>query len=248
MDDLTKKTPDENAYKALKFLTKSLVQLVPGFGGTASEFFDLVISDPAMKRRDRFMMELAERLDSLVEQGQLELKDLLDNEEANVLLIQSIQIALRSRGELKIEALRNATINGLLHKPEEEHLGLLVVGLLDRLTEPHISMLNEFACLPGSDKRMTYDNASMVGISFSTDPRPTANITSGKQEYFDGRNRQINQLILSDLVSMGLLRTHLELPAGGVSSWSTEPSKNGIDHLALSDLGKLVVKEMKPTI
>ncbi len=253
MDDLTKKTADEKAYETLKFITKSLVQLVPGFGGTASEFFDLVVANPAIIRRDRFMMELAQRLDSLVEQGRLELKDFLNNEEASILLTQSIQTALRSRGKLKIEALKNATINGLLHKPGEGHLGLLVVGLIDRLAEPHISMLREFSSLPETDKKMTYDKATMLGVSLSTTPakmttpRPTINLDKGKQQYFDDRNRQINQLIVSDLMSMGLLRTQLELPGGGVSKWSTDPAKNGIDHLALTDLGKLVINEIEPT-
>lgn len=72
-DDLGKTSHQEHLYRVSRFLVKATAgALAPvGLNGLVVELFDLLVSDPAAKRRDRFMEGLARRLYSLEAEGRI---------------------------------------------------------------------------------------------------------------------------------------------------------------------------------
>lgn len=143
-DDLSRSTNSERLHRAVRFLAKATVGVVASseVSAIAAELFDLVVSDPAVKRRDRFMMDLAKRMENLEAEGKLSLHDLLSNEEAAALLLRSTQAAMRSSGEKKLQAIREAAAKGMISAAAQQSSSAqIVVGLLDRMTEYHVIVL-----------------------------------------------------------------------------------------------------------
>lgn len=142
-DDLSKPSADEGLFKVAGFLAKSTIGLMPG-GSVLAELLTLVVADPAGKRRDRFLMDLAAR----VEAQQLDLKELASDERVSAIVLTAVQVAQRSTGEEKLRSLREATMRGLTHVSERDRT-LLALGIVDRLTDPHIVSLRLFARAEG---------------------------------------------------------------------------------------------------
>lgn len=143
-DDLSKISALEHLFKTARFGTKAAVGLVPipGLSSIAAELFDLVVSDPAAKRRDRFLTSLADRLAALEADAVIKLESLLDDENIAAVMYRSAQAAMRSSGERKLVALRNAAIRGIVGStPEKSSQAQTVIGFLDRMTEHHVIRL-----------------------------------------------------------------------------------------------------------
>lgn len=142
---LAKPDNAEEFYKFSKFITKSIAGgLAPvGLSGLATEFFDLVVSDPAVKRRDRIIVEIVNRLVQLEQSGRILLSDLEGDEEVAALLFKTVQAAMRSSGENKLLSLRNAAVRGIAEKsPTGANAAQTVVSTLDRMTELHVIALS----------------------------------------------------------------------------------------------------------
>jgi len=207
--------PDDGAYKALKFITKSLASLVPGFGGTASELFDLLIADPASVRRDRFIEDLARRLDQLTETGRIDPRSLINDPSVSALLLHAVQIATRSEGEEKIKSLREAAARGTMAANEMERSpAYVVIGIIDRLTDYHIILLKWKAGPPrsytyGQVKNGAFDNLHF-GLPTVADrhqlkePHKVFDF-EGVVRYVEAQSHRNFMLAEADLIALGLL-------------------------------------------
>lgn len=257
MDDLAKPTNDERSYKVLKFLTKSLMQfLPPGASGTASELFDLLVADPALKRRDRFIMDLATRLEALAENAVFDPASLIANDDISAFLLHAVQIAVRSRGAEKLQALREAAARGTIADGEEERgPAYVAMGIIDRLTDYHIIRLRwevkprNFYTLRQIEGGK-YENLHFGQPTFS-DPsllrHPTEIFNSGGVVRYVEQQSLLNfRLAHADLAAMGLLaavpeqedyvedRNHKQRPTGRIAGYVP------------SELGKFVVQYIEP--
>jgi hypothetical protein len=260
MDNLTKLTAEEKKYKALKFLLKSAVGAVPGVGGLSNELFDLLISNPAQKKRDEFMISLAKQLDSLSQKIDIDLENLVNNDGVSAFLLQAIQIAMRSQGTKKLEALRECSARGTVAPDEETRSPYhIVMNILDRLTEHHIILLHWEAkpyssITLGEMRKGTKDALASLHYGMPTfkDPEKLSephiiSIYGETNRYIEKQSYKNFQLAKADLIAMGLFepvlkKEYFKISQHEVSSRIT-PEIAGYQ---LSELGKTVVALTDP--
>ena len=104
-----------------------LMNSIPTLGPAIAWGVSGVFPDPGQAARDQFIIGLAEKIDWILEQDQIE--QALKREPAPALLSHAMNIASRSFGQEKLEALRNATVNGVFHSPKNVNLTALVFGM-----------------------------------------------------------------------------------------------------------------------
>jgi hypothetical protein len=160
-----------------------------------------------------------------------------------------MNIASRSFGQEKLEALRNATVNGVFHSPQNVNLTALVFGMLDRLTEGHISMLKEIGKMGNAaDNCVPWDRVKMLGVHFKPSPdgmkSPTRALPLDDGESFvDETDIQTNEILLADMVSLGLIEERLaSVPP--IYEWSKDPSKNLPGYAHVTSKGRMVLERI----
>lgn len=143
-DDLNTSTNAERAYDVGSFMVKATAGvLAPVGGGVLAAAFDLIVTDPAIRRRDKFLTDVNERLTEMEQSGVIRAKDLEDSEEISSLLLKAVQTATRSSGEQKLEALKEIVVKGITAKEAASaSQAQVMLALVDRITEYHIIALN----------------------------------------------------------------------------------------------------------
>lgn len=257
LDDLTQPASDERGYKVLKFLAKALSQfLPPGASGTASELFDLLVSDPAVKRRDLFVMDLAARLEKLAENAIFDPASLIGNDDVSAFLLHAVQIAVRTRGVEKLEALREVAARGTIANDEDERAPAYVaMGIIDRLTDYHIIRLR-WEVKPG--RSYTYGQIKAGNFQSLHFGQPTFADPSLLKHptivfNFEGVVRYVEQqsvlnfrLAYADLAAMGLLTAIPEQEVYVENHRQKHRPTGKIAGYAPSELGKFVVQYIEP--
>jgi len=242
--NLALRTNDEKAYRASTLLYKSLTGLVPGGGALLGQVYDALVANPSTQRRDRMLMEVWQGLCELQERQLLSPSDLEGDDSIRAIILQAVQAAVRSTGATKTEALRNIVLNAARHKPENRYRAMIVLSVVDRMTEAHISILKEFGELP-EPRQMPTESAAMIGVPFLEDAqalaKPFRTVTG---QYVDREAIYVNSIILKDLVSIGALEELLVSTAKTVWDYSTDPDKNGTDYFRLTEIGSLVLGEI----
>lgn len=148
MDDLTKQSADEGLYKPGMFLARSLLGLVPGIGGVAAEMLSLVVTDPAQRRRDAFLIDIAQRVEAVERAGLLNMDELAADERVSAIILTAVQVAQRSTGQEKLKGLKAATMLGVINVAERDR-ATIAIGIIDRLTDLHIIGLTLFSQAEG---------------------------------------------------------------------------------------------------
>ena len=225
-----------------------------GLSVVAGELFDLIVTDPSAKRRDRFIIELGHRLSQLEAVGKLSLQDLIDNEEATATFIRATQAAMRSSGEQKFSALREAAAKGLVDAATgRSGPAQVVIGFLDRMTEYHVVIL-AWECEPRryytlgeidnpdnthAHSSLFYGQPVHLGPEGLLDPvRISHRLASN---FFVERSEKLSfQLAHADLVAMGLLKPDYVREDVGSGRSKTTRITAEIDGYSVSDLGKTV--------
>jgi hypothetical protein len=246
-------TTEDRTYRTLKFITKSLASLIPGFGGTASELFDLIVKDPSAKRRDEFIEDLSRRLDKIVEEGKLDPRALLNDSGVSALLLQAVQISMRTEGLRKFEALRNTTARGLCAASSEDRSpAYVVMGVLDRLTDYHLIALRwEMSPSPTYSIGQVNAGASIHRLHYgqptTDDPatlkEPHLVLSAGNlRRYVEAQSYRNFRLAKFDLIAMGLLepvqkQAYAEIRPGVQALRPT----GEIAGYQLSELGRFIV-------
>lgn len=143
-DNLRTSTNKEHLHRVSSFLLKASAGiLAPAGGGVLSAMFDLVVSDPAIRRRDKFLVAVDKRLTAMEQAGLLHARDLEDNEEISALLLRATQAATRSSGERKLSALKEIVVKGVTAKEAAgASYAQVMLALVDRMTEHHIIALH----------------------------------------------------------------------------------------------------------
>lgn len=113
--------------------------------GVAAEMFSFIITPPLEKRRDEWLVALAEGLVGVQEQvEELSLERLSENEAFVTVVLKASHLAMRSHQQEKLEALRNAVLNSALPNAPEDDLQLIFLDLVDTLTAWHLRILRLF--------------------------------------------------------------------------------------------------------
>ena len=117
---------------------------VPFVGNATAEVFNLVVTPPLEKRRDRWRQVVGEKLQQLEESGRLSLEQLQNDESFISTVIQASQAALRTHQQEKLDALRNAVTNSALPHAPEDSIRQMFIAFVDELTVWHLRFLRLF--------------------------------------------------------------------------------------------------------
>lgn len=123
---------------------KTALAAIPFLGGPASELFSLIIAPPVSKRRDEWMIRIADKLEELCKSRMLEPQTLVENELFITTVLQATQSAVRNHQEEKLTALQNAVLNSATGIAIEENVQLMFLSLIDTLTPWHLRVLSFF--------------------------------------------------------------------------------------------------------
>lgn len=130
-------------------VVRTMLSAMPGVGGPAVELFNTLLTPPLEKRKLKWMREVSNTINDLIDQGAVTLERLQANEEFISLLAHTSQIAIRNHDETKLGALKNATINSIEMDVQSESIRYIHVNLIDKYTPAHIIILRHIGQLEG---------------------------------------------------------------------------------------------------
>lgn len=226
----------------MRDLTMALIGLLP-IGSVIALVAGKLWEDPRYASLRMFALSLAERLAAL---ESVDVVDVLQRPETQPLLAQAFDAASRSIGEKKLEALRNATVQGVFERRYAFDMSAMVFVLLDRLTESHLSALR---FVEQSTARRGYaatpSEIIMLGVDHRSEPsgmmKPMpSNFYEGK--FYDQHLMDINTLVSEDLVNMGLVEEKFTVARDYDMNKAVKERRP--DFIVLTTRGKLVCEHV----
>lgn len=140
-----RQVPGHGGGDIAKGAAKAVISAVPIVGGPIAELIDLVFSPVIVRRRERWLEDLAAAVEQLRErQRDFDLASLARDEAAMTVALTATAAAMRTHQAEKLEALRNAVLNSALHVEPDEHVQLMFTQLVDEFTALHLRMLALF--------------------------------------------------------------------------------------------------------
>lgn len=245
----------DGLYRVSRFLLKTSLGVAGGpLAVLASEFFDLIVTEPSAARRDRFLSDLGRRLDALEKAGSITLDRLLDNDEAAAVVSRATLAAMRSSGEQKLSALKEAAAKGLVDAAEgRAGAAQVVIGFLDRMTEYHVIVLAWKCDVPRrfslgaieDPTNLMARRSVLFGQEVVEDPSelidPVSVHNHGPFQLFAERSVYLSfQLARADLVAMGLLEPIVSMEIDSVWRDGDARVTQEIRGYRVSMLGKTV--------
>lgn len=213
LDTDLKNTPGDYAHAIIK----SGLSALPIVGGGASELFSLLIAPPVSKRRDKWLVQLAEGLEELKSNTPtFDINSLVDNEVFITAVLHATQAATRNHHEEKLLALRNAVLNSALDIGIDDNVQLLFINMIDSMTPWHLRILSFFQ----SPTKWFGDNQKQVPTLYTGSPSRV--LESAFPEL--GGRRSFYDIIIKDLYSQGLLSTeslHVMMSGEGTTAKRT---------------------------
>jgi hypothetical protein len=227
---------DRSAGDAAHVTARAVLSAVPVVGGAAVELMAAVLTPPLDRRRAEFFREVGERLARLEQEDRLRIEDLGTNEAFIDTVLQATVCALRTKAGMKRDAFRNVILNSALNRQPQDAINHVLLGLVDRLTEPHIRILAAAAqpmawirehgieLRRGSSGMPPRDNPETI-------PRVARILFPGGREFWpellmwalpDLRLDTI-EFVWSDLHALGLLPTPIDKP--GATLVGTPPAR-----------------------
>lgn len=123
-------------------ITNAAISSIPIVGSVASEIFNMVIVTPLEKRKEKWMLKIAESLEELQDKVDgFDVHKLCENELFISVLNRASQLALSNHQEEKIFALKNAVMNTALNIPIDENEEMMFLNLIDSITPWHIKLI-----------------------------------------------------------------------------------------------------------
>lgn len=126
-------------------VVNAAVSSIPVFGSAASEIFNMVIATPLEKRKEKWMLKIAESLEELQDKVDgFDVHKLCENELFISVLNRASQLALSNHQEEKISALKNAVLNTALNIPIDENEEMMFLNMIDAMTPWHLKIIFYF--------------------------------------------------------------------------------------------------------
>jgi hypothetical protein len=208
-------TPKSTAGDAAHAFAKAGLSMIPLVGGPAVELFQHLVQPPLERRRNEWMKQVGEKLQSLERDG-VKLDDLQSNEQFITAVMQASTAALRTHKTEKLAALRNAVINIASGQGPEETIQHLLLSFVDDFSEMHLRVL-----------------------TFADVPRPRAGISTAGLGHVLEENipslrghRELYDQLWKDLYLRGLINTE---------SLHGMMTRNGLVQSRTTDLGKALL-------
>ena len=123
--------------------TKAALNLIPVVGGALASVFETVFSSPIDKRKEEWLVRLAETVDDLCERVDgLTPEKLSEDSEFVSVYLQASNIAIRTHHEEKLKALNAAVKNTVLRKDIDESKKLIFLRIIDQMTPFHFKVFH----------------------------------------------------------------------------------------------------------
>lgn len=205
--------------------TKTGLSAIPLLGGAASEIFSLIITPPVSKRRDEWLIKLAEDLEQLRNTvPHFDINTLGNNDIFVTAVLQATQVAMRSHQEEKITVLRNAVLNSAIGIDIDENIQLMFLNFIDSMTPWHLRVLLLFQ----NPEKWFEDNQRQAPQFSMGSPKGVLesayNELNGKRSFYD--------ILVKDLNTQGLL---------GIDSLHTTMSGSGAMAPRTTEFGNLFI-------
>lgn len=136
-DKINKTTVGDVAHS----LVKGGLGTIPVIGSLATEIFGLIVTPPLEKRRAEWMNEIAEKLKSLEERGEINFQELQNNEQFIDVVLQATTLALKTSEKEKIKAFQNTLLNTASGKSPDQTISQIFLNQLDSFTSWHLKIL-----------------------------------------------------------------------------------------------------------
>lgn len=178
--------------------TNASISSIPVVGSFASETLHLVISAPIEKRKEKWILNIAESLEELQEKVEgFNLNSLCENELFISILNRASQLAISNHQKEKVDALKNAVINTALNINIDENEQMMILNLLDTMTPWHLKLIGYF-----ENPTFRY-NENNTSLNENIMENPIAPLIEIYIE-LEGRDGFIN-LIIQDLYNNGII-------------------------------------------
>lgn len=208
-------------------IAKAGISSIPIVGSAASEIFSAILTPPLTKRREKWLNEIAERLQELEEKTpEFKIESLSENDMFITCISQATQSAIRNHQQEKLIALRNTVLNAAITS-SIDNIQLMFIQFIDALTPWHLKVLDLF------NNPLEWFNRNNV---------PTPNIFMGAPAQIlelafndlKGRRPFYDQIV-KDLYSRGLMNTdslHITMTGSGIiASRTSEMGKMFIGYI-----------------
>ncbi|MGO9111025.1 MAG: hypothetical protein ACLP9L_17520 [Thermoguttaceae bacterium] len=190
-DSLPKKTGGDHLHLA----TRVMLSAIPVLGGPTLELFNAVIAPPIERRRNGWLNDLAQRLDTLKQEGRLKIEDLAKNDEFVSAVMQATAVAIRNHHQEKIDALRNAVLNSALGQCPSDVKSAMFLAFVDQFTVWHLRVLKELFDL---DSQQGQNRPPKTNIESITE------VVVGRISDLRGQ-QELAEMVVEDLCRKGLL-------------------------------------------
>ncbi|MEG1310469.1 MAG: hypothetical protein RR942_06600 [Romboutsia sp.] len=201
---------------------KGLASQVP----FVSELLDIIFTSPVEKRKEEWLIYLAEGLEELRNKvGEQSLESLKDNELFTTIVLDATSIAMKTHQELKRQALRNACLNCAEGTKLNEDIQLIFTKNIDSLTNLDLQLLIYFE---NPIKRFE-ENGECVDTSFGN-----GSVTDGLYRYYPKIKGQ-------DEIISNRIKTLYNLGFVSISDIGGTMSLNGVYSPRLTNMGKQFV-------
>lgn len=118
---------------------------IPFVGGSASVLFSSLIAPPISKRRDEWLIQLAQGLEEVrTIKPEFDIESLQSNEVFITTILHATQAVIKNHQTEKLTALKNAVLNSAVGIDIDESIQLMFLNLIDTITPWHINILQFF--------------------------------------------------------------------------------------------------------
>jgi hypothetical protein len=221
--DIRKDLQPAPADAAHNIARAGLSGLVPLVGGTLAELLNASITAPLSRRRDEWLVYLADGVRQLQERVEgFDWGQRMKDPAFVSLLLEACQLAVRNHREEKRKALRNAVLNAAVGIDVEEDVRFAFLALIDRFTASHLDVL-DFAYYPRG-----WMERNGVAVQ-----QPVPRHWSARQTCLLGYQKDalFLEMIVADLQAARLIEAH---PFTALDN-SASASRTSLNHT--SDLG-----------
>ena len=143
---------------------KTLASLIPVGGALATAIYDIVKSNVLDKRRKMWEYELENRLFKM----EATLNDLSNSEIFTTAIIKTTEVAMKTSSEEKLKYLANAAANSYEADIDETRF-YLYMGLIERYTTRHISLMKEYIVPTSKEVDLTNDDVIIFNQLYADD-------------------------------------------------------------------------------
>ena len=126
-------------------MSNAALSSIPYVGSFISEIFNQILVSPVEKRKEKWLVNIAESIDELNNKVDgFSIEKLADNDLFISILNRASQLAISNHQQEKLESFHNAVINTAMAITIDENEQMMFLNLVDSMTPWHIKILYYF--------------------------------------------------------------------------------------------------------